>query len=157
MERNEMNHDSPKLSETASSTPEISETHTLLDSIRNPSDAVPLPARSLARAWLTSTAGNTHVSRQLFQKAESQCVNGEELGHVLHMEALILHHSGDMNGSIEKAKECLDVSSRIGHEELEADALSHLAKVYETLGHKDLCAEYAQAATHMRAGTFKSS
>jgi hypothetical protein len=122
--------------------------------INNATDPLSVSVRRLIDAWLDSMATHSHVSPHLLERAESECGSDEELSYVLHLEALILHYSGETYQAIEKAQQCLALTSRIGHRLLEADVLIHMGQMYEALGYGDLGMEYANAAEHMRAGTF---
>jgi hypothetical protein len=92
---------------------------------------------------------NRHFSSQAFRNAEETCRNDDELSYVFHVEAMILFYRGDVHSAIERAKKCLDLSSRVGQKKLEAETLLHLGKIYEALGHRDLGTAYAQAAWAM--------
>jgi hypothetical protein len=131
----------------------IPEGHQLPGLISKATDLSSLPVRLLIDAWLQSMAANSFVPFHLFEKVENECANVEDLSYVLHIEALMFHYSGDMDEAISRAHRCLDLSSRIGNRLLEADVLLHMGKMYETLGHRDLGAEYLSAAEQMRTET----
>lgn len=115
-------------------------------------DPLSIPVKNLIDEWLDSLSAHTPGSSELLERVESQCTSDEELGYVLHLEALVLDHAGHMHQAIDKAHQCLVLSSRIGHRPLEADVLAHMGQMYHTLGHSDLGAEYFRAAEHMRSG-----
>jgi hypothetical protein len=109
---------------------------------------VPPSAQSTLLSWLNLIRRGKGGSRRLLELAEAQCSSKEELGYVLLAQGIVLLHTGDIQAAIHKARLCLDLSCRLGHKQLEADALSHLSRAYETLGHKDLATAYADEASN---------
>jgi hypothetical protein len=83
--------------------------------ISSTADTLSASVRKVIDGWLESMADHSYVSPRLFESAESECRSDEELSHVLDLEALIHHYSGDTHQAIDKAHKCLTLSSRIGY------------------------------------------
>jgi hypothetical protein len=112
----------------------------------------PSPARDLVMAWLRLGQSGGMLSPGILSAAETECTSKEELSYVLHVEAIMFFHSGDLPKAVDKAAKCLELCSRIGDRKLEAQTLLHLSHIYTTLGHSQLGAEYADAATRTWEG-----
>jgi hypothetical protein len=112
----------------------------------------PSPARDLVLMWLHLKRLGQIPRASALSLAERQCRDDEELGGVYYIEAMILFYAGEISAAIDKATKCLHLSTRIGYKLLEAQTLLYLGRIYETLGHKELGAEYADAASKTMSG-----
>jgi hypothetical protein len=107
----------------------------------------PSPARDLVLMWLRLKRLGQMPQATALSLAERQCGNDVELSCVYYIEAMILFYGDETSAAIDKATKCLHLSTRIGYKSLEAQVLLYLGRIYETLGHKELGAEYVDAAS----------